>query len=358
MEIIAVELPIGFSSILAFNSATGPTITPDGQTVVSGAPFGVDGNAPDYLAAVHVTPLTGFPLDPGPFYASFDLPAGHAPENGRVDDVAAGPDGLYAVRAVVDDMPDELRLVSTSPASVVATRFVTGLGSFSDPALVAKHPQFVLFAQRDFPIFGDDDIASVPLTSDPSGSHFGTPSLLPAVVNTPRDEFEPAVTADGRFVAFVRHGPDGHDRLFLWDSLTQLLLNPDGVDLGAATSLDAGNVSVYTQPVFSIAQVTMSQISQTALANITARIGQGAGLGILVQRIVGRRRILGRREYKLQMVGRVPLGHFNKGIHHLQWNLRVNGKRLRPGRYLVTLRALSNSGVIRDMATPTVVHIR
>ena len=40
------------------------------------------------------------------------------------------------------------------------------------------------------------------------------------------DESRFAVTADGRFIAFARHGTDGHDRQFLWDSQTQLLVDP------------------------------------------------------------------------------------------------------------------------------------
>jgi hypothetical protein len=81
-------------------------------------------------------------------------------------------------------------------------------------------------------------------------------------------------------------------------------------------------------------------------------------LWILVQRVVGPHRILGLRPYKLRKVGRVPLGRFRAGHHRLHWNLRVNGRPLRRGRYLVTLRALTKQGVVRDLAKPNVIRIR
>jgi hypothetical protein len=361
VRIIAVDVPTGHSSDLftgfdvAQNPPRAPAITPDGQTVATGGPFQTVGTG-GFLPRVTATSLAPFPTGP---YVHQNIFAGSSSVNGQIADVAAGPGGLYALRTVESGKPDLLLLDQSSPPTgLIDTNPVTGVGSFSDPALAASNPQFVLFARRDSLFFAPGDIAFVPLSIDQFGLHFGTPTRLPAVVNSSLDESQPAVTADGRFIAFVRHGADGHDHLFLWDSQTQLLLNPDGVDLGAISSRDVGNVSVYTQPVFSIAQVTTSQISPGAPANIAVRVGQGGSLGILVQRIVGRQRILGRRAYKLRKVGRVPLGHFTKGTHHLHWNLRVNGKRLRPGRYLVTLRALSNSGVIRDMATPNVLRIR
>ena len=44
----------------------------------------------------------------------------------------------------------------------------------------------------------------------------------------------------------------------------------------------------------------------------------------------------------------------------MRWNLRVNGRRLRAGRYVVTLRAFSAKGPRRVVAhaQPVVVRIR
>jgi hypothetical protein len=194
---------------------------------------------------------------------------------------------------------------------------------------------------------GPGDIEFRPGTPD---GFVGTPSLLPAVVDSPMDESQPAVTADGRYIAFVRHGNDGHDRLFLWDTDTQLLLNPAGVDLGAITSRDVGNVSLYTKNLLAGARLMIDQAAVT--------LARSAGVGILVQRIVGHQVLLGRHRFKLQKVGRIPLGQFKKGRHLIPWKLRINGRRLRPGRYLVTLRALSRSGVVRELAIPKVFRVR
>jgi hypothetical protein len=64
---------------------------------------------------------------------------------------------------------------------------------------------------------------------------------------------------------------------------------------------------------------------------ISAELRQAVLIGILVQRIHGKR---------LARVGRVPLGLHHKGRVHVHWSLRVNGHKLRRGRYLITLRAL------------------
>lgn len=72
-----------------------------------------------------------------------------------------------------------------------------------------------IFVRDLNPSFPDGDIEFVPATGEGIKS---SPTRLPAVVNTSLDESQPALTPDGRFIAFVRHGVDGHDRLFLWDS--------------------------------------------------------------------------------------------------------------------------------------------
>jgi hypothetical protein len=94
-------------------------------------------------------------------------------------------------------------------------------------------------------------------------------------------------------------------------------------------------------------------------ALVTAQLGQGAPVGILVQRIVRERKVKGRTVLTLRPVGRVPFGHRAKGRLHVRWNLRVSGRRLRPGRYLVTLRAFTdNRGRVIARAQPIVLRVR
>ena len=55
-----------------------------------------------------------------------------------------------------------------------------------------------------------------------------------------------------------------------------------------------------------------------------------SGIGIIVQRILGTHRVLGRQGYELGPARRVPLGTFRKGRHGIRWNLKVNGRKLAP----------------------------
>ena len=123
----------------------------------------------------------------------------------------------------------------------------------------------------------------------------------PGPINTTADESQVAVTRDGRYFAFVRHGSDGHDRLFVRDLSTQTFLNPNGVDLGLVATRGIGSVSLYLRTV-----ITASRITSTG--GVTATLTQASGIGILVQRILGVTKERGQKQYELETVGRVPLG--------------------------------------------------
>jgi hypothetical protein len=93
-------------------------------------------------------------------------------------------------------------------------------------------------------------------------------------------------------------------------------------------------------------------------AEITARLRQQNTVGILVQRVVGTRRVNGRRVPRLKRVGRVPLGKHRAGRLKLHWNLRVNHKQLRPrARYLITLRALDRKGHVLGITKPVIIRV-
>jgi hypothetical protein len=70
--------------------------------------------------------------------------------------------------------------------------------------------------------------------------------------------------------------------------------------------------------------------------------------------------ILGQVVRTRRPVGRVPFGERAKGRLRVRRNLRVNGRPLRPGRYLITLRAFSGKGPRRVVAhaQPVVMRIR
>jgi hypothetical protein len=73
--------------------------------------------------------------------------------------------------------------------------------------------------------------------------------------------------------------------------------------------------------------------------------GGTTGIGIVIARVVGTRRLFARRIPRVRRVGRVPLGPARRR-NLFRWNGRVNGRRLAPGTYLLTFRALSRRGRI------------
>ena len=178
----------------------------------------------------------------------------------------------------------------------------------------------------------------------------GTPTTL-AAVNTAASESQPAFTPDGRYVALIRTGSDGHERVLLWDSQTQMILNVPGVDLGQISTSTSGNLSVYQQNLFTFTAISLS-------GAVNFNLLRSSGVGILVQRVIGHHKLFGRTVPTLKLVGRVPLGKFAKGRRHVRWNFRVNGKRLRRGTYQVTVRAVTPSLKIRDLGTPRIIKIQ
>ncbi len=84
---------------------------------------------------------------------------------------------------------------------------------------------------------------------------------------------------------------------------------------------------------------------QGSSALVSFSLGQPVPVGILVQRKKGHKRV---------QVGRVPFGLHHGARLRIRWNLRVNGHKLPPGRYLITLRAFgTNRHVIAAAHTVT-----
>jgi hypothetical protein len=106
---------------------------------------------------------------------------------------------------------------------------------------------------------------------------------------------------------------------------------------------------------FSACSVSVNQ--QGGAAVISSTLGQSNNVGILVQRIVGIRHVHGNRVFVTKAVGRVPLGHHPRGSLKIHWDLKVNGHSLKPGKYLVTLRALDSHRNVLGYAKPVVVKV-
>ena len=349
VRIIAADLTTSQSADLfngfevAQRAPSDPAILPSSSVVYTGGPFvAVPGGG--FSMPVVSTALSNFPT--GPFMRStveqqYDFLA-----NGSLQDLAAGG-ALIAFQVTRAGFQGELvlRQLGGTASFPLADSTVT----FANPNMAASSPEIVVFDQRS--VSGrarDGNIAFRPATTS---TFLGTPTVLPAIVNSPADESQPALTADGRYLAFVRHGADGHDRLFIWDSQTQTLLNGKGVDLGTMTSHDVGSVSLYTKLILVAPSINPGGL-------ITLQLTAPTGIGIIVQRILGTHRVLGRQGYKLGPAKRVPLGTFKKGRHGIRWDLKVDGRKLRAGRYLVTVRAVTPKVVVRELGRSRVIRVR
>ncbi len=189
----------------------------------------------------------------------------------------------------------------------------------------------------------------------------GSPGVLPSIVNASgADEQMPAFSPDGRYLAFIR-AANGKRTLLVFDTSTQMLLDTTGVTLdppatsglSAQRSLDGLDVRPGAA-IFSA--TTISKLGVSA-AVVRVHLVVPSLVGIIVQKVVGHTKLLGRTVSKLRFVGRVPLGSFRKGASKVQWNLRVAGRPLAPGRYQVTPRSLTASGGIRDLGKPVLITI-
>ena len=171
--------------------------------------------------------------------------------------------------------------------------------------------------------------------------------VLPPLVSSLRNESRPAFTPDGRYLGFIRDEANGHERLYVFDMETQTLLDPNGADLGLVDAADTGNLSLYEKPILLLANLPRVGALNISLANPST-------VGLLVQRVTGHHRLLGRLVPTLKPAGRIPLGHFRHGRHTVHWRPRG----LRPGLYQFTPRALTASGRVRDLGTPRTFRIR
>jgi hypothetical protein len=330
----------------ATRKPTDPSITADGEFVATGGPFSSG------FAAVTLTNLANFPA--GPFSHSLVALASRSSDGSTINPDIAGDPKLsgtkYVASARSGGTRAELIFGSPSQSSALARTGTT----FPRGALAATDSGFMLIETAPF-LFGASGQHDISVTTSATG--VASPTPLPPIVNTSRDESQPALSADGRYVAFVRRvlvepGPTARDRLFVWDSQTQTLLRTSGVDLGPLSTRDVGNVGLYQKPVIVSSTVKRS-------GTVSAQLAQPSGVGILVQRIIGKKtkEILG-QPYKLRTVGRVPLGKFPKGRLRTRWDLKVNRKRLRPGRYLVTPRAVGPRKVVRELGKPRVIKVK
>jgi hypothetical protein len=343
-RIIVATLPSGETRDLfnvfeqSANPQTSPTISPDGTTVATGERFqqGVS-----VFAALTLTDLaSGTRTTYRPFYDY-----GSGPQGGITADAVFG-DGVIAFGARQDSRTRGI-ILGQRPGTGARFPMLTDGFDFEHPTLGGGQ---LVFDARPLSVNGtphEGDLFFVPAT--PATGSPPRPVELPVIVNTAADEHHPAFTPDGRYLGFLRT-VNGRDRVFLLDTQTQTIVNPAGADVVHHT-IFGGNLSLFVRPVLKSGTLTPNGFISFIALNPT-------GVGILVQRVVGKTKLLGRTVPKLELVGRVPLGRFKKGHGRVRWDGRVNGRKLKPGTYQVTVRAVSPKGAITDLAKPRRLRVR
>jgi hypothetical protein len=348
-RIIMADLTTGQTSDLfnAFEVATmhptSPAIARDGGIVLTGGPV----SQPTH------TDVGNFPNGPYPHFGS-TLVSG-APRDLTVD--PTDDDSAFASLTAwrTNTKP------GTPPGTVgrITMHDVGGTTTLSpSPFVHDAHPAIgafgatMLFDRHALSTQGDILPGDIHFCTATGSTFVGSHAcgVLPAIVNSSLNETRPALTADGRYLGFIRSETNGHERVFVFDTQTQTMLN-GGVDLGPVLTPDSGNLSLYEKPVFSLTNLVNG-------GTIIFSLLQPSSVGILVQRVVGHHMLLGQRVPTLKPVGRVPFGPFHRGRSHVKWNLRVHAKRLQPGTYQITVRALTKGGKVRDMGTPRIIHVR
>lgn len=344
----SADLFTGFE--VAARTPSDPAITPNGETVATGGPFTASAGGGTFFPDLMMIDVSNFPA--GPFQKTFARTTYGFGENGIVFNPDFGANARFTLieaRSGLSFFSDvilqELGTSGSSPPPLSRTGVdhmdAAVIGTSTQRVLLEEHPRVNGGLDPGNITFRPASRTAFPLNSS-------TP--LPGNVNTARDESQPAATPDGRFIGFVRRAADGHDRLFVWDSETQTILNSNGVDLGTLATRPVGNVGMFVKLLIAGSTVKSS-------GGITVNLFSPTGVGLLVQRIVGRHRVLGRPAFKLRQVGRVPLGAFKRGRGRTQWDLEVNGKPLKPGRYLVTPRAVTRRLAVRELGKPRVIRI-
>ena len=128
------------------------------------------------------------------------------------------------------------------------------------------------------------------------------------------------------------------------------LEGPDGLVVASGGSTGARYVvGRYQLECLFLAGCTLQVVQTGASVTLTTSLLRVAPIGIRVRRVVGKRLVL---------VGRVPFGRNPRGRRVIRWDKRVAGRRLRPGRYEITMRAFDARGRIAELSRPVRVRIR
>ena len=186
-------------------------------------------------------------------------------------------------------------------------------------------------------------------------------AVAPEPITSASPERDPAWSPDGISLGFIRTS-GGVRRLGVFNATPgiQTIVNPL-VSLGAEAPSPQtrayqevwGGLSLADAPPSTAPQIGCDATCRARLQGassggtviLSPSLSLRSAIGIFVVRVVGKRKLLGRSAPRVRVVGKVPLGLAKKGRNRKRWNGKVNGKRLRPGTYLLTYRSLKGKRI-------------
>jgi WD40 repeat protein len=355
VRIVMVERATGRSADLfnAFEAASDPpstpTFSPDGTKVLTGRRLDRrDAASPAgaLQSSFTETDVTNFPTGPFPHRV---IPAGGPDSTAAGRTVQPAPFGSNLLAFGID-------FASGGPPGRITVQGPTGATTISDSTLRLAKPTV---SEPAGAVVFESARAATPFATKLvfrplAGIAAAATTELPAPVNASGTSVrDPTFTRDGRYLVFARleaAAGKSFARLFIWDTQTQLFVNPTGSGRLPAPDFTDGAIALESRRVLTTNTVLAS-------GSLSFSLASGSTIGLLVQHIVGRHKLLGRTAPRLRNAGRVPLGTFRKGRHRKHWNFTVRGHELRSGCYLVTFRALTNKRQVRDLSTPYTVRI-
>ncbi len=211
-------------------------------------------------------------------------------------------------------------------------------------------------APAGHPDVRSDDYVAFHMGGDIQTISFPTDDLAPAPepITSSAPERDPAWSPNGLNLGFIRTS-GGQRRLGVFNATPgiQTILNPLA-SLGPEAptpqtrayqevwgGLSIADGAPSSAPVMTCDTACRAKLQGAGSPTILSpRLSIGSQIGIFVARVVGKRKLLGRTAPRLRAVGKVPLGAAKRGRISKRWNGKVNGKRLRPGTYLLTYRSL------------------
>lgn len=293
---------------------------------VAGDRFSGDATAPGFVRR--------FSAD-GAADAAFDA---DVPGPGGPAGVAIDSSGRVVTAGAVGTPPDQ------SPGEAFALRLLssggrdTAFGSNGYRSFAVRAPD----ASRNLSVFANG-LAVAGTKVFVGGTVFGSGGFSAFVTRLSSDgSVDPAFGPAAASPALAAHVVPVDGGVF-----TGLAVQADGKVVVAGR--DSGTVTVarlLSECVAFTCQISVQVAGGGAV--ISSQLLQNTSVGILVRRRSGKR---------LRTIGRVPLGRRQRGRNRIRWNLRVNGRRLPPGRYTVTLRALNARGKVFDLSRPATITV-